>query len=111
MAMMFAGGSSNNISQAKPRLNQPALEHIVERHWPTSGSKNAGKFSDGSARGLLDLIKEAGKRGLRRPDRYGRTRIVWDFGRQIGINSAGGIATKIRIIIERWGDVVTAFPV
>jgi hypothetical protein len=97
---------------ARPKLTQSSLEHIVLRHWPTSGAKGAGKFdADVTARNLRGMIEEAAARGTWTPDRFGRSRIEFDFGRQIGVDMACNPTSRIRIIVEPNLDVVTAFPI
>ncbi len=96
-----------------PRLTQQGLEHIVLRHWATSGAKGAGKFLSGTtAKMLKSMIQEAAAscRTLT-SSRFGRLILEYDFGRQIGIDIAGNVATRLRVIVESTGEVVTAFPI
>jgi len=94
------------------RLTQEGLEHIVERHWFTSGAQGAGKFAEGTtARGLRDMISEAVSRGGSTPGRFGRTQFEYDFGRAIGTDIGGNSASRLRVVVEPNGEEVTAFPV
>jgi hypothetical protein len=102
---------SQFLLTARPNLTQQALDHIILRHWATSGATNAGKFSaDITARSLRAIITEAAARGRWTADRFGRSRIEFDFGKQIGVNMNGQPATRLRLIVEPNLDVVTAFP-
>jgi hypothetical protein len=97
-------------------LTQKRLEHIVERHWATSGhnTPSAGKFMAGmTARRLKDMIKMAAERGVWYPDPRipRRRRIEYDFGWQIGVDQFQYPATRIRVVVEPTGEVVTAFPI
>lgn len=95
------------------RLTQDGLEHIVERHWPTSGARGAGKFSEGTtARGLRDMINESVEKGVSRPNTRNRPGTIFehDFGRPIGVDSAGRPATRLRTVVAPDGTVKTAFP-
>lgn len=95
------------------RLTQEGLEHIVLRHWATSGATGAGKFLAGTtARSLKGLISQALEQGVARANTAGRAgRIVeYDFGRQIGVSIGGGAATRLRVVLSPNGTVVTAFP-
>ena len=105
-------GKEALLLTAKPKLTQAALEHIVERHWFSSGAAKAGKFlREIDARKLKSMIEQAAAKGKWAPDRLGRSRIEFDFGRQIGIDMNGNPVTRIRLIIEGNLDVVTAFPI
>ncbi len=95
------------------KLLQKDLEHIVLRHWPTSGARGAGKFAEGTtAQTLLDMIKKAVDKGVSRPNTLNRpgTIFEYDFGRKIGVSISGNPATRIRVVIRPNGTVLTAFP-
>jgi hypothetical protein len=89
------------------------LDHIIARHWPTSGASGAGKFAQGTTgRSLLDMIKEGVGKGVSRPNTRNRPGTIFehDFGRQIGVDISGNPATRIRVVVRPDGTVVTAFP-
>jgi RHS repeat-associated protein len=95
------------------RLTQEGLEHILERHWFTSGAQGAGKFAEGTtARGLRDMISEAVSRGASRANTLGRPGQIFEynFGRTIGTGVAGNAASNLRVVVNAAGEVVTAFP-
>ena len=95
------------------RLTQEGLEHIVLRHWATSGAKAAGKFLPGtSARSLKGLISQALEQGAVRANTAGRAGqiVEYNFGRQIGVSMSGGPATRLRVVLSPDGTVITAFP-
>jgi RHS repeat-associated protein len=95
------------------RLTQEGLEHIVLRHWATSGAQGAGKFLAGTtARSLKGLINQALEQGAVRANTAGRAGqiVEYDFGRQIGVSISGGAATRLRVVLSSDGTVVTAFP-
>jgi len=95
------------------RLLQLDLDHIVARHWPTSGATGAGKFApDTTGKSLLDMIKKGVEKGVARPNTRNRPGTIYefDFGRQIGVDMAGNIATRIRVIVRPDRTITTAFP-
>jgi RHS repeat-associated protein len=94
--LLSAGG-------ARPVLTLERLEHIVLRHWATSGAAGAGKFSPGTtARALRGLIEEAVERGVVRPNTRGRAGSIveYDFGRQIGTDVSGQAASRLRVVLN-----------
>jgi len=100
------------VSRRANQLTQKALDHIVLRHWATSGAKNAGKFLNGlTGKELKLMIDDVVQKGAKAPSRFGRTEYIYDFGRQIGIDIKGRVATRMKVVLEASGDVVTAFPI
>ena len=94
-------------------LTQERLEHIVERHWSTSGHNTppAGKFIAGmTARRLKEMIRIAAEGGTWQPARGRRLQIEYDFGHTIGVDRYRNPATRLRVIVEPDGEVVTAYP-
>ncbi|MBV9490076.1 MAG: hypothetical protein JO069_10185, partial [Verrucomicrobia bacterium] len=54
-------------------LTDRGLQHIKERHWPTSTAPGAGKFADGiTDQDLRELISEAVAKGRVRRNSHGR---------------------------------------
>jgi len=94
-------------------LTQKALDHIVLRHWFTSGAKGAGKFAQGSTgASLKELISTASTKGAFRANTGGRSGTIaeYNFGRVIGTTSSGAPASNLRVVIGTNGNVITAFP-
>ena len=94
-------------------LTERAFRHIVERHWPDSAAAGAGKFQDGiTEEGLRVLISQAVQNGHSRTNTNGRPGVIYeyDFQRQIGTNISGYPATRLRVVVNRRNQVVTAFP-
>ena len=106
------------LARAKPfrgawRLEQERLEHIGSRHWHSSGARRAGKFSqDIGGREIKHMIGNTVESGAWRQNTRGRPGFVFehDFGRQIGKNSIGDVATKLRVVTDEAGSIITAFP-
>jgi len=97
----------------KPKLLQKDLDHIIARHWATSGARAAGKLLDGTTgKNLLDMVNATVRRGASRANTNGRAGTIFelDFGRQIGTDIAGKIATKLHVVLRPDGTVITAFP-
>lgn len=95
------------------RLTQQGLEHIVFRHWATSGARGAGKFAPGTSLGsLVSMIREAVSKGAARANTGGRPGVIleYNFGRQIDVDMAGNAATRIRVVVMPNGTLTTAFP-
>jgi hypothetical protein len=101
------------LPRGRPELTQDRLEHIVARHWPTSGAKGAGKFAPGtSGRDLRGLIDETAQRGAFRPNTGGRPGHIYEhsFGSPIGTSMQGNATSRLRVVVGDNGRVVTAFP-
>lgn len=108
---LISGGLKN---VAKVTLTQKGLEHIVYRHWATSGFSNIGRFAQGtSARGLRDMIGTAVANGVSRPNTMGRAGTIFEynFGRTIGTASSGAATGSLRVVVSPNGNVITAFPI
>ena len=94
-------------------LTEKAFRHIVERHWPDSTAPGAGKFQYGITEdGLRTLINQTVQNGHSRVNTNGRPGVIYeyDFQRQIGTNIDGRPATRLRVVVNRRNQVVTAFP-
>jgi hypothetical protein len=94
-------------------LTEKAFRHIMERHWPDSTAAGAGKFQYGITEdSLRDLINQAVQNGHSRVNTNGRPGVIYeyDFQRQIGTNIDGRPATRLRVVVNRRNQVVTAFP-
>jgi hypothetical protein len=94
-------------------LTEKAFRHIMERHWPDSTAAGAGKFQYGITEdGLRALINQAVQHGHSRMNTNGRPGVIYeyDFGRQIGTNIDGQPATRLRVVVNKRNEVVTAFP-
>lgn len=106
-------GSQLLLKPAVPALTQEGLEHIVARHWFSSGAKGAGKFLEGTtARRLKDMINTTATQGVFRANTRGRAGTIaeFNFGRVIGTTSRGTSAFNLRVVIGANGNVITAFP-
>jgi hypothetical protein len=94
-------------------LTEKVFRHIRERHWPDSTAPGAGKFQYGITEdGLRALINQAVQSGHSRVNTNGRPGVIYeyDFQRQIGTNIDGRPATRLRVVVNRRNQVVTAFP-
>ena len=95
------------------KLSRWALRHIQQRHWPDSPAQGAGKFAPGITEdSLREMINEAVANGRYRENTHGRPGEVYeyDFGRPIGITINGSPASRLRVVVNPRGQVVTAFP-
>jgi hypothetical protein len=104
-----AGGGS----AAQVIVTQRAIRHIEERHWPDSLAQGAGKFSPGITEdSLRQLVNEAVTNGRLRQNTHGRPGQIYeyDFGRRIGITIDGRPAYRLRVVVNRQNQLVTAFP-
>jgi hypothetical protein len=94
-------------------LTQHSLEHIVARHWFSSNAKGVGKFIESTTANVLkDMINTVTTQGVFRPNTMGRAGTIaeYNFGKVIGTASGGAPATRLRVIIDINGNVITAFP-
>jgi len=73
----------------KPKLLQKDLDHIIARHWATTVRRGASRANTNGRAGTIFEL---------------------DFGRQIGTDIAGKIATKLHVVLRPDGTVITAFP-
>jgi hypothetical protein len=107
------GAARSSQPAARVKLTQDAVNHIVQRHWATSGAPGAGKFAAGTTiEDLRSMIDEAVSTGASRPNSLGRPGQIFEhgFGRQIGIDLAGNPARHLRVVVSPEGEVITAFP-
>jgi hypothetical protein len=94
-------------------LSRWALRHIQQRHWPDSPAQGAGKFAVGiTEEALREMISEAVANGRSRENTHGRPGEIYeyDFGRPIGTTIDGGPASRLRLVVNARGQVITAFP-
>src|ERR1700751_2677177 len=108
---MAAGQVSAGNAHQQITLNQRALRHIQQRHWPDSPAPGAGKFTPGiTEESLREMIYEAVANGHSRENTDGKSGEIYefDFGRTIGATINGGPATPLRVVINTRGQVVTA---
>src|SRR5258708_31596509 len=94
-------------------LTEKAFRHIMERHWPDSRAAGAGKFQYGITEdSLRALINQGVQNGHSRVNTNGRPGVFYeyDFQRQIGTNIDGQPATRLRVVVNKRNQVVTAFP-
>jgi hypothetical protein len=90
-----------------------AIRHIEERHWPDSPAQGAGKFAPGITEdSLRQLVGQAVEEGRFRQNSHGRPGQIYeyDFGRPIGITINGRPAYRLRVVLNRWNELITAFP-
>jgi RHS repeat-associated protein len=85
------------------------LEHIVLRHWHSSGFSGTSKF--GANVGLRELRNMVeGATGRWRTE--GASRVLdTNVGKVIGTDAAGDASTWLRIVTNKSGDVITAYPI
>lgn len=91
-------------------LTERAFRHIME---PDSAAAGAGKFQSGITEdGLRALINQTVQSGHSRVNTNGRPGVIYeyDFQRQIGTNIDGQPATRLRVVVNKRNQVVTAFP-
>lgn len=107
------GGGQLLLKPGAANLTQKGLDHIVARHWFTSGAKGAGKFAEGTTgAGLKSMINTTTTQGVFRANTMGRAGTIaeYNFGRVISTTSGGAPASSLRVVIGTNGNVITAFP-
>ena len=110
---MAAGQVAGGDAHQQVTLNQWAIRHIRQRHWPDSPAVGTGKFAPGITEdSLREMIYEAVANGHPRENTHGRSGEIYeyDFGRPIGTTINGGAASRLRVVVNTRGQVVTAFP-
>ncbi|WP_336293531.1 hypothetical protein [Cronobacter dublinensis] len=92
-------------------------KHIYYRHFkkksPRWGHKS--KFEVGDEQDLRKIIEKTVRKGNESFQEFGRTAYEHDFGKVVGsrINKQTGAIeyqTKARVILDKFGEIVTAFP-
>jgi hypothetical protein len=94
-------------------VTQKSLEHIIDRHWSTSGAEGAGKFVQGtSTEDLREMIEITATKGRYRPNTNGRPGKIaeYNFEKVIGTTINGSPASRLRVVIAPDSYVITAFP-
>lgn len=56
------------------------------------------------------MLRVASERGTWQPARGMRMKIEYDFGQVIGLDRYGRPATRLRVIVEPGGEVITTYP-
>jgi len=100
-------------SLSKPTFSLKRWEHIILRHFPSSGAKNAGKFlKQYSGHDIKSIIETAVKKGSCEPNTKGRSgyRYIYDFGKQIGTKNTGKATSTIVVVVNEANEVITACP-
>ncbi len=88
------------------------MDHIKEGHWHNSNIADKSKFFDDMTEDLLiDMIEDTISNGSNYGSILDRTVYEYDFGRDIGVDRSGGNATRLRVILDKFGDVVSSFPI
>ena len=112
-AARYADEAQLLLKAGPPNLPQSRLEHIVSRHWHSSGTAGTGKFERAvGLKELRSMIRHGVQSGSSRPNTYGRPGTIFehDFGYPIGTDRKGGSTSRLRIVVDEYNDVVTAFP-
>ena len=94
-------------------IDQRAIRHIMERHWPDSPASGAGKYAPGMTVDLLkQMVSEAVANGRLRHNTNGRPGQIYeyDFGHPIGTKINGSPAYRLRVVVNDRNQLVTAFP-
>ena len=115
--LRFAGAQeaseADSGSAGQVIVSQRAIRHIEERHWPNSAAQGAGKFSPGITENVFrELVNEAVAGGQVRQNTHGRLGKIYeyDFGHAIGVTMDGRPAYRLRVVVNQWNRLVTAFP-
>jgi RHS repeat-associated protein len=118
-----AGIDSLRISQKESKLltfipileqgnRKRGLEHIVARHWWSTGVEGVSKFAKNiGGKELKNLIKEASLSGEAwRVE--GKSRVLEaNLGKVIGTDMTGKETSWIRIVVDEAGKVISAYPI
>ena len=99
-----------------PRLAQGnlkmGLEHIVYRHWHSSGFAHASKFgADVGVKELRGIIHEAATRGTGWRVEGASRVIESNVSRIIGTDPMGHATSWVRVVTNQAGAVITAHPI
>jgi hypothetical protein len=99
-----------------PRLAQGnlkmGLEHIVYRHWHSSGFAHVSKFgADVGVKELRGIIHDAATRGAGWRVEGASRVIESNVGRVIGTDPAGHATSWVSVVTNQAGEVITAYPI
>ncbi len=109
-------GEGEKLLPFVPRLAQGnrkmGLEHIVYRHWHSSGFANASKFgAEIGVKELRGIIYAAATRGTGWRVEGASRVIEANVGRVIGTDPAGHATSWVSVVINQADEVVTAYPI
>jgi RHS repeat-associated protein len=116
----FTNNSIQNIEvvsqQLTPQLTQGnlsyGLEHILYRHWWSSGFSNVSKFSsDITLRDLRSLINQSSGPISQWTQQGGSFMKIINTGRIIGVDQSGNLTPFLKIVTIGISKVLTAYPV
>ena len=110
--LLFLAGSP--LLKAGGKFIKPkALKHIRKAHWFNSGMKNKGKFLKGitekQLQQMIDITMKNGKKSINMTPNGGFV-YIYDFGQIIGTSRYGKSATRLKVVIDKNNELVTAFP-
>ncbi|MGL5002356.1 MAG: RHS repeat-associated core domain-containing protein, partial [Casimicrobium sp.] len=115
--------SPNPISWIDPwgycgaKWTKKGWKHVNERHVLKTKPRWAhkSKFELGKERNVKNAIDKTVKQGTATPQKHGRTKYELDHGKVVGAKTdpKTGVRTeqtKVTVVLDRHGNVVTAFP-
>jgi hypothetical protein len=94
-------------------LSARAMQHILARHGPESTAADAGHFAPGTTPAQIRaLIAAALRDGVPHPDTGSRPATLYDYSflQPVGVTAEGRPTRRIRVVVGRDGEVVTAYP-
>ena len=99
--------TSNMINYKHGVMN--ALRHVITRHGASSTFTNVGKFLTDTADDIMSLVSQATTKGTWNLEN-GTWKVIYDFQRTIGVDRAGGHATRLEVWVTSAGEILTAYP-
>lgn len=101
-------------TEANAAISQSAQAHIKQRHWynASSGSKTSRFQRSMTTKKLDSLAQVAIKKGTARPSKHGQGRLTYQhrFKYPLGVNTNGSKAYSLRVVTDKKGNIITAFP-
>ncbi|WP_460132789.1 RHS repeat-associated core domain-containing protein [Pseudomonas sp. S1_E04] len=102
-----------------PKWTKKGWKHVYERHYRSPGARwsHKSKFNVGNEQTLRKMVNKTVKKGTAtyQKDKQGNTKYEYDFGKPVGsrTNRQTGVVehqNKMTVILNKHGEVVTAFP-
>lgn len=86
-------------------------EHVESRHGAGSSFKGKSKFSTNIS--IKEKIQETLEHGTESANTFGRAgkRYEYTFPDEVGIDQKGNKVNSVRVVVDKDGEVITAFPV
>lgn len=112
--ILFFVGILSFISNVEAFIPPNSLTHIKQRHWFSANTPNTSHFNKSMTDKKVDAIatKTIQNGSVRNSTQgQGRKTHQYSFKKPIGYDTNGNRTKTLRVVTDRNGQVITAFPV